>query len=152
MRYETRPWLAVTPWSQVRTPDTLIWTVLPWWPPYQKRITRPGQPWPYLFTPAVMDTVTVLVPDEADAIAALTQTFGVPELLAWKSSDVAPWTCPPITLASVLAHLRDWHRTLDTGTTSHLTHGTTEALAYHWQVHQQQLVHPLPIPHLHTGG
>lgn len=146
MRYERRPWLAVVPWTQVLGGDGCVWTVLPSWPAWQKRITRPGQP-DQVFAPQIMDEITVLVPDEAYALAALAATFGRPELLAWKPSETVWWTCPQQVESTVLAHLRDWHGTLDLGSPSaRLTHRSlAEALGYHWQLHQQQLVHPDPL-------
>jgi len=152
--YERRPWLAVVPWTQIVGADGYVWTVLPHWPPYQKRVTRPGCG-VQLFTPGAMDETTVLVPDEADALATLAATFGMPEVLAWRPDERTWWTCPIPTASTVLAHLRDWHGTLDQGSPSaRLTHHSdAEALAYHWQLHQQQLVFPLPNdPHTHTGG
>lgn len=151
MRYELRPWLAVAPWSQVIGLDGYAWTVLPHWPPHQKRITRRGRD-VQLFTPGVMDMANVLVPDEADALAALAATFGAPEVLGrWQAPDTW-WTCPASAPATVLAHLRDMHGTLDQGSPSaRLTHNSlAEALAYHWQLHQQQLMFPIPSPHVHT--
>lgn len=150
MMYEQRPWLAVTPWSQVVGRDGYAWTVLPHHTPAEKRITRKGRE-VQMFTPGVLDIATVLVPDEADAWAALVDSFGVPEVLGrWQAPDTW-WTCPEPQLDTVLAHLRDWHGTMERGTTSHLVSSTTEGLAYHWQVHQQQLVMPLPTPHVHGG-
>lgn len=154
MRHEQRPWLAVVPWSQVLGVDGQVWTVLPHWPAWQKRITRQGRP-VAVFTPRVMDTATVLVPDEPEAFAVLVAAFGVPEVLAWRPDERTWWTCPPAIPSTVLAHLRDWHGTLEQGSPSaRLTHrSTAEALAYHWQLHQQQLVFPLPNdPHIHNGG
>jgi hypothetical protein len=146
MRYEPRPWLAITPWSQIVGADGQPWTVLPHHTAYQKRITRKGAA-EYLFTPRAMEMATVLVPDDADAYAALVASFGVPEVLAVWEAPASWWTCPQVELSTVDAHLRDWHGTLELGTTSHLTRSQTEALAYHWQVHQQQLVMPLPRGH-----
>lgn len=153
MIQQQRPWLAVVPWSQVVGRDGYAWTVLPHWPPYQKRITRKGRE-VQVFVPAVMDMATVLVPDERDALSALAATFGAPEVLAWRGDEREWWTCPPSVPATVLAHLRDMHGTLDQGSPSaRLTHASlAEALAYHWQLHQQQLMFPIPCPHVHTGG
>lgn len=154
MRYERRPWLTVTPWSQVLGLDGYAWTVLPHWPPYQRRITRKGRE-VQMFTPGLTDLATVLVPDEADALATLAATFGVPEVLAWRPDERTWWTCPAQTPATVGAHLRDWHGTLDLGSpSSRLSYRSpAEALAHHAQLHQQQLVHPLPNgPHAHYGG
>ncbi len=154
MRYERRPWLATVPWSQVMiAAPWYVWTVLPHWPPYQKRIIcRETGSIPFLFTPQPTDMVTVLEPDEPEALANLAAAFGMPELLAWHGPGDAWWTCPPAVAATVLAHLRDWHGTLDQGSPSaRLTHHSdAEALAYHWQLHQQQLVFPLPVGHAHT--
>ena len=153
MRHEQRPWLATVPWSQVLGVDGHVWTVLPHYPPHERRISRPGV-WPVTFAPG-FTTTTVLVPDDADAMAALAATFGLPELIAWKDDDASVWwTCPPAVESTVLAHLRDWHGTLDRGSsTARLTHeSSAHALAYHWQLHQQQLVHPDPLagrPHFH---
>lgn len=155
MRQERVPWLTVVPWSQVVGLDGYAWTVLPHWPPYQKRIVRRGRE-VQLFSPGPLDMATVLVPDEADALATLAATFGRPELIAWRPTESVWWTCPAQTLATVLAHLRDWHGTLERGSpTARITHHSPEAaLAYHWQLHQQQLVHPDPLagqPHYHGG-
>lgn len=153
MRHEQRPWLAITPWSQVQGVDGHVWTVLPHWPAYLRRIARPGVA-PLVFDPGY-SIATVLVPEDADALATLAATFGAPEVLAWRFSENTWWSFLPAVETTVLAHLRDWHGTLDSGSSSaRLTHrSTAEALAYHWQLHQQQLVHPLPHgPHYHIGG
>jgi len=154
MQYEQRPWLAVVPWSQVMiAPPWYVWTVLPSWPPYQKRIIcREVAPTPFVFTPGPMDMVTVLVPDERDALAALAATFGGPlEVIARWTPPATWWDCPQQTAATVDTHLRDWHGTLDLGSPSYRhSRDTTEALGYHWQLHQQQLVFPLPVGHVHT--
>lgn len=148
---ESRPWLAVTPWSQILGADGQPWTVLPSWPPYVKRIARPGGPM-LQFSPRPMDMATVLVPDELEALAALAATFGEPEILGRWSAPATWWECPQQTEQSVLAHLRDWHGTLDQGSPhARLTHrNNLEALGFHWQLHQQQLVFPLPVGHAHT--
>lgn len=154
MRYERRPWLATVPWSQIVGADGYAWTVLPHWPSWQRRIVRRGRE-VAVFAPAVMDEVTVLVPDEQDALAVLAATFGAPEVIGWRASEGTWWTLPAATERSVLAHLRDWHGTLELGSPSaRLTHrSNAEALGFHWQLHQQQLVFPLPNdPHAHTGG
>jgi hypothetical protein len=152
VKHERRPWLAVVPWSQVLGLDGYAWTVLPHWPPYQKRIVRRGRD-VTLFTPAVMDETTVLVPDEADALATLAATFGRPEVIAWRPDERTWWTVVQPVDSTVYAHLRDWHGTLESGSPSYrgtFPGGTPEALAYHWQLHQQQLVFPLPNdPHTH---
>lgn len=155
MRYEQRPWLAITPWSQILGLDGYAWTVLPTWPPTCKQIVRPGRE-VQTFAPGPTQTATVLVPDEPEALATLAATFGAPEILAWRPDERTWWACPPQTVATVDTHLRDWHGTLDQGSPSaRLSYpgGTVEALAYHWQLHQQQLVFPLPNdPHTHYGG
>lgn len=148
MRYERRPWLSVVPWCQVRADGGPL-TVLPSWPPYVKRVTWPGGP-VATFTPGPMDMASVLIPDEADAYAALIASFGMPELLATREAPDLSWSLPGQTPATVGAHLRDWHGTLDLGTTYQRTRSDLDALALHWQLHQQQLVHPIPTPHLHT--
>lgn len=152
MKYEQRPWLTTVPWSQVIGADGNVWTVLPHWPLWERRINRPAAPWPFTFTPACDALVTVLVPDESDALAALAAVFGMPEVLAIRPTDSTWWRVAPPVPATVLAHLRDWHGTLDQGSPhARLTHRSPEeALAYHWQLHQQQLVFPLPPdPHTH---
>lgn len=151
MRRERRPWLATVPWSQVEGVDGYVWTVLPHWPPYERRISRHGVE-PIAFTPGLADATTVLVPEDADALFNLATVFGVPEVLAWRDEGQTWWTCPPVVASTVLAHLRDWHGTLDRGSPSaRLTHTSdAAALAYHWQLHAQQLVFPLPNdPHTH---
>lgn len=149
MRVESRPWLSVVPWCQVATGDRTA-TVLPHWPPYQKRVLLAPGTAPFIFTPAPMAMTTVLIPDEADAYAALIDSFGMPELLATREAPDLSWSCPAQVPATVGAHLRDWHGTLDLGTTYQRTRSDLDALALHWQLHQQQLVHPIPTPHLHT--
>lgn len=146
MRYERHLWSTVTPWSQILGADGLPWTVTPHWPPPQKRITRQGGP-VLMFTPRPADVATVLVPDDDDAFAAIAATFGVPEVLAWQNPPDQRWYVPAAMLDTVNAHLRDWHGTMDLGTTHHRTGSPTEALHYHWQCHQQQLVLPLPRGH-----
>lgn len=151
MRHEPRPWLAITPWSQVLAPDGSVWTVLPHWPMWQRRITSPGRP-VQVFAPSPVDTAVVLVPDVPDAMAALVASFGVPEVLGWRDEGAAWWRCPPAAPETVYRHLRDFHGTLTQGSPSaRLTYpgGPPEALAYHWQLHQQQLVFPMPEPHTH---
>lgn len=151
MQYERRLWLAVTPWSQVVGRDGYAWTVLPHWPAWQKRITRKGRD-DQTFTPELADMASVLVPDKSDAMAALVASFGVPEVIAWRDEGSVWWVAPQPVASTVLAHLRDWHGTLKQGSPSaRITHTDVEALAYHWQLHQQQLVFPLPDdPHTHT--
>jgi hypothetical protein len=152
MRHEPRPWLAITPWSQIMGADGQPWTVMPHWPAHQKRITRRGAA-EYVFTPRPMDMATVLVPDDADALATLAAAFGgPPEVTARWTAPASWWECPQQTEPTVLAHLRDWHATLEPGSPSaRLTHSNNlEALGYHWQLHQQQLVFPLPVGHVHT--
>ena len=115
-------------------------------------ITRKGAA-TFVFTPRPTDMTTVLVPDEREAFAALVASFGMPEVLATWEAPATSWTVPQLTEATALAHLRDWHGTMERGTTSHLVGSTAEALRYHWQVHQQQLVMPLPRGHhVHAGG
>ena len=85
-------------------------------------------------------------------MAALIASFGVPELIAWRNDSNNWWTVPELTDATVLAHLRDWHGTLDRGSPSaRLTHrSNAEALAYHFQLHQQEIVFPpTGDPHAH---
>lgn len=151
VKYEQRPWLATVPWSQVLGVDGHVWTVLPHYPPHERRISRPGV-WPIAFAPGLADMATVLVPDDADALASLAASFGLPEVLAWRDEGQTWWTCPQPVASTVLAHLRDWHGTLDQGSPhARLTHeSAAHALAYHWQLHQQQFVFPLPNdPHTH---
>lgn len=123
---------------------------MPMWPAHVKKITRAGEPWPVVFLPAPGESVIVLEPTDAEAFATLAATFGVPEVLAWRAEHAPHWTCPVQTPATVLAHLRDAHRTLDLGTNHIRTGVGAEALNVHWQLHQQALVHPLPAPHVHV--
>lgn len=150
MIYVSRPWLAVPPWTQVRLSHGAIATVLPHWPLYQRRIMLPGRA-PVVFTPEPMAFVDVCEPSDEEALATLAAVFGPLELVREQVTEGADpwWRCPEVEPATALAHLRDVHRTLDTGTTSHLVGSVGEALRYHWQVHHQQLVHPLPIKHFH---
>lgn len=149
MEYVTRPWLAVVPWTQVRLSSGAIATVLPHWPLYQRRIMLPGRA-PVVFVPEPMAMVEVCEPDEAEALANLALVFGQPEHLAALDGLTADWwRCPEVDAGTVNRHLRDFHRNLDTGTTSHLTRNVNDSLNYHWQVHHQVLVHPLPVRHFH---
>jgi len=108
---------------------------------------------PVVFTPKPMAMVQVCEPDDTEALANLAAVFGQPQVLATWCDDLADWwRCPhpsPASRTDVNAHLRDFHRTLDSGATSHLTRNVNESLNYHWQLHQQVLVHPLPIKHFH---
>lgn len=150
MNYVTRPWLAVVPWSQVLLSSGAIATVLPHWPPHQRRMMLPGRA-PVVFEPAPMAMVTVCEPDDVEALAAIAAVFGKPDVLAELDGKTGQWwRCPPAVAATVDAHLRDWHRNLDPGATSHLTRNVNDALQYHWQLHQQVLVHPLPSLHFHA--
>ena len=151
MMHQRQPWSAVVPWSQILGADGQPWTVMPNWPPYQKRIMRQGGP-VLVFTPRPTDTATVLVPEDSEALAILAATFGPLELLGEWRAPAAGWTCPMLNPDTVDAHLRDWHKTLETGPTFHHTRSSAEALAYHWQVHQQQLVMPTPGFHVHIAN
>lgn len=149
MNYVSRPWLAVTPWTQVRLGPGVIATVLPHWPLHERRFTLPGRA-PVVFTPAPMAFVEVCEPTEPEALATLALAFGQPEHLGRLDGLTADWwRCPEVTERNIDAHLRDWHRTHDLGTTSHRTRNVNESLRYHWQVHHQLLVHPLPVAHFH---
>lgn len=150
MMRELHPWPDIPPWSQILGADGQPWTVVPNWPPYQKRITRQGGP-TLTFVPRPADLATVLVPEDGEALAILASAFGPLELLGEWHAPANSWTCPMVDPDTVDAHLRDWHHTLESGTTFHITRSTTEALAYHWQVHQQQLVRPLPGFHVHAA-
>lgn len=149
MEYVSRPWLAVPPWTQVRLSHGGVATVLPHWPLYQRRITLPGRA-PVVFEPLPMAMVDVCEPTTEECLAHLAARFGQPEVLAEYGSSGEWWQCPDVTTRTVDAHLRDMHRTLDLGTTSHLTRSVNESLTHHWQVHHQLLVHPLPVPHFHS--
>ena len=150
MDYISRPWLAVVPWTQVRLSHGAIATVLPHWPLYQRRIMLPGRP-PVVFEPAPMAMVDVCEPTDAECLATLALAFGQPEVLAKLDGLSGDWyRAPEMVASTVNRHLRDFHRTLDLGTTYHATRSVSESLAYHWQLHQQVLVHPLPIKHLHS--
>jgi len=110
----------------------------------------PGWP-PVVFTPGPMAMADVCEPDEAEALANLAAVFGRLDLLAeWDAGHGDWWRCPPVEPATVGAHLRDMHRTHDTGTNAHSSRSVVEDSAYHWQLHQQVLVHPLPVKHFHT--
>ena len=149
MKYVQRPWLTLVPWTQFLGLDGYAWTVLPSWPPYEKRIIRPGRA-EQIFRPTPADMATVIEPDEPEALATLAATFGRPDILAFRPSAAEWWRCPEQVAATVLAHLRDFHGTLDLGSPSYRhTRDDAEALAYHWQLHQQQLMFPLPVPHTH---
>jgi hypothetical protein len=132
-------------------PHPLVpWTVLPMWPAFLKKITRAGEPHPRVIKPAPADVVIVCEPTDVEAFATLAATFGAPEVLAWREEHAPHWQCPRQTPATILAHLRDAHRTLDLGTNHIRTGVGAEALNVHWQLHQQALVHPLPAPHVHV--
>jgi hypothetical protein len=149
--YVSRPWLAVVPWTQVRLSSGAIATVLPHWPLYQRRLMLPGRA-PVVFTPEPMAFAEVCEPDDQEALATLAAAFGPLEVVAEYGATADWWRCPAVDERSVYAHLRDVHRTLDRGTTSHLTSSVNDALRYHWQVHHQLLVHPLPLKHFHDQG
>jgi len=152
MRYEQRPWLTTTPWSQAVDPTGHVWTVQPHWPSWQRRITCRCGHGPLVWAPSPTDMTYVLVPEVPDAMSALVATFGVPEVLAWRDEGAAWWRCAPPTAETVYRHLRDFHGTLTQGSPSArlgYPGGHAEALAYHWQLHQQQLVFPMPEPHTH---
>lgn len=109
----------------------------------------PGMP-PVVFTPAPMAFVEVCEPDDVEALTTLALVFGQPEHLGRLDGLTGEWwRCPEPTAATVDRHLRDMHRTQDRGTTSHLTGSVNESLTYHYQIHRQVLVHPLPVPHFH---
>lgn len=150
MNYVSRPWLAVVPWTQVRLSHGAIATVLPHWPLYQRRIMLPGRA-PVVFEPAPAAFVDVCEPSDEEALAVLAATFGPLELIAEQVAGEW-WRCPPINAENVLGHLRDIHRTHERGTTSYLPRSVGDAWRYHYLVHQQVLVHPLPIKHFHHGG
>lgn len=141
------PWSDVFPWAQILGADGQLWTVLPSWPMFPRRIARPGAP-TWLLPVAPTDLVTIYVPSDSEAINILRSAFDL-EALAVTSDHRTPWRCPAVvTHWQLNRHLRDFHG-VPIGTAGNLTEHDTHR--WHNGLHQQVSIYPLPVSHIHTA-
>jgi hypothetical protein len=145
-------WEYVAPWAQVAGPDGYTWTVLPSWPPTQRRLARRGRP-QVIITAMPWDRIQVVTPDPGEALATLRRTFARADLLAVEITDPdrrVTWTLCPIDMTPIVlgTHLRDLHSIAPAELGRRVG---KDLVKLHAALHQQILVYPLGNPHVHVN-
>lgn len=153
---QLRPWFDVTMWAQVRLPDRGLvpWTVLPFTGMLDTPETVSRDLWRQPFERLSVQAprfalVTVLEPDEPEAVASLLDVFG-PDLTVLETDDGKHVTVhAPILhdVDSIHRHLQDDH-SVGTGNRRRLA-DLGDAQQYHGGLHQQVAMYPPRRAHWH---